>query len=283
MSLPADFLAGMARSSAVRAAAAASRVPPAQIERLARAAVPAPRLSLSAEGFDLIMELKLSSPANGVLAGDDLDLELRVGDYARAGAAVVSVLTEPERFRGELAHLAAAAEVLRPFGVPAMRKDFLVDPYQIYEARAAGAGGVLLIVRMLDDVLLAKLLDVAVDLGLFVLLEAFDAPDIERAGRAAAAWRGPPAELLIGVNSRDLVTLKVVPERLIELAPSLPPAHPRVAESGLETAADAARLAAAGYGLALVGTALMSAADPVALGRRMIESGRAARTAGGAE
>ena len=133
---------------------------------------------------------------------------------------------------------------------------------------------------MLTDTVLGELLDVAAGLGLFVLLEAFDSADITRATHAAATWRGPAAELLIGINSRDLVTLQVVPERLVELCPSLPVGHPRVAESGLVDAADAARLAAAGYGLALVGTALMSAPDPVALGRQMIDAGRAVRRAG---
>ena len=275
-----DFLAGMARASAARSARAAAGLSLEAVRELARTSPPAPRLALSPAGFDLIMELKLSSPANGVLAGDALNIAAQVEGYARAGAAIVSVLTEPERFRGDLAHLRAAAGVLRPYGVPAMRKDFLVDAYQLYEARAAGAGGVLLIVRMLTDAVLAELLAVAAELGLFVLLEAFDATDIDRAARAAATWSGPAAELLIGVNSRDLVTLKVVPERLLELCPSLPARHPRVAESGLVDAGDAARLAAAGYGLALVGTALMSAPDPVALGRRMIEAGRAARQTG---
>ena len=275
-----DFLAGMALSSAARSAAAARQLPLEALERLARSRPPAPRLALSPAGFDLIMELKLSSPANGVLAGESLDLGAQVEGYARAGAAIVSVLTEPARFRGDLAHLRSAAEALRPYGVPAMRKDFLVDAYQLYEARAAGAGGALLIVRMLTDTVLGELLDVAAGLGLFVLLEAFDSADITRATHAAATWRGPAAELLIGINSRDLVTLQVVPERLVELCPSLPVGHPRVAESGLVDAADAARLAAAGYGLALVGTALMSAPDPVALGRQMIDAGRAVRRAG---
>ena len=108
----------------------------------------------------------------------------------------------------------------------------------------------------------------------FVLLETFDAAEVAIAERLAAAWKGEATHCLIGVNSRDLVTLKVVPERLEELAPSLPKAFPRVAESGLQTPEDAARLGGAGYTVALVGTALMSAADPVTLAGRMIRCGR---------
>jgi len=278
------FLGEMARLSTARVADACARVSLEVIAERARLTPPAPPLRLDVNGFDLIMELKLSSPAQGLLAADSLDLEAQVDGYARAGAAIVSVLTEPARFRGSLEHLSRAAAKLRASGVPAMRKDFLVDPYQLYEARAHDAGGVLLIVRMLDDECLIRMLAVAHALDLFVLLEAFDGTDIRRATQAAAHWAGLPGTLLLGINSRDLQTLAVVPQRLAELVEMLPPAHPRVAESGLTTGADAARLSAAGYTAALVGTALMSATDPVALGREMIAAGRGAavlRTPGG--
>jgi indole-3-glycerol phosphate synthase len=280
VSAPGDFLAGMARASARRAAAARAAEPEAALRVRALATPAAPALRLDGR-FDLIAELKLRSPAQGVLGSCDDDLEGRVSAYARAGAAIVSVLTEPERFDGSLGHLARASAALQPLGVPAMRKDFLVDAYQLLEARAAGAGGVLLIVRMLGREQLAALLDTAAELGLFVLLEAFDAADVALAAALAARWQGAAAGCLIGVNSRDLVTLEVVPERLAALAPALPAGLPRVAESGLVTAADAARLAAAGYTLALVGTALMSAPDPAALARAMIASGRAAAPGAG--
>src|SRR5439155_16051623 len=107
------------------------------------------------------------------------DVEARVRTYAKAGAAAVSVLTEPSRFDGSMTHLEAAAKSLVPLSVPAMRKDFLVDPYQVIEARVAGAGGVLVILRMLPRAGIDALLDCARTLGLFVLLEAFDAADIE--------------------------------------------------------------------------------------------------------
>jgi indole-3-glycerol phosphate synthase len=271
-----DFLAAMAARSRSRVARARELEPAAALARRAAKLPAAPRLALDAAGFDLIAELKLHSPARGQLASSAADLEQRVTRYARAGAAAVSVLTEPERFAGSLEHLARASAVLAPLGVPAMRKDFLVDPYQLLEARAAGAGGALLIVRLLEPYRLAELAATAAELGLFVLLEAFDADDVALAAQIAAGWGGRAGECLIGINSRDLRSLQLVPERLESLAALLPAGLPRVAESGLASAADAARLAAHGFSLALVGTALMTAPDPEALARAMIAGGRAA-------
>jgi indole-3-glycerol phosphate synthase len=273
------FLDRMAASSAARVAAARARESDAAIRARALASAPAPRLRLDGR-FDLIAELKLRSPAMGKLGATSDDLEGRVTAYASGGAAAISVLTEPEHFDGDLSHLERAARALAATGVPAMRKDFLVDAYQLYEARLAGAGGALLIVTMLERARLAAMLDVAAELGLFVLLETFDAVDVEIAHDLVKGWRGRPEDCLVGVNSRNLQTLQVAPERLEQLAPALPHAHPRVAESGLVTADDAARLARAGYTMALVGTALMSAADPGALARAMIDAGRAAAGAG---
>jgi indole-3-glycerol phosphate synthase len=176
-----DFLGAMARSSEDRVAQALLHESRAALERRARSAPPAPPLRLSPAGFDVIAELKLKSPAAGVLKGPAHDWRSRVAAYARAGAAAVSVLTEPSRFDGALEHLREAAALLAPLGVPAMRKDFLVDPYQVLEARAAGAGGVLVILRMLPRERIVELLQAAADHGLFVLLEAFDARDLELA------------------------------------------------------------------------------------------------------
>lgn len=281
MTAPRDFLADMAGASAARVAAARALV--AEVALAARAAAAPVPLPPRLDGrFDVIAELKLRSPAHGVLAGHADDLEARVLAYARGGAALVSVLTEPERFDGRLEHLERASAVLRPLGVPTMRKDFLVDRYQLLEARAAGASGALLIVRMLGAERLAALVAAAHELGLFVLLEAFDADDVAAAAALAARWRGRREQCLIGINSRDLRTLAVVPGRLEALAAALPAAQPRVAESGLASAADAARLARTGYTLALVGTALMAAADPAALVAAMIAAGRAAAPGAGA-
>ena len=270
-----DFLQQMAVASRERVRAARAACP--QAELLARAmATPAPpRLRLQAGGFDLIAELKLRSPAAGRLEGPDEDVVTRVTTYARAGAAAVSVLTEPTRFDGSLDHLRIAARALLPLGVPAMRKDFLVDPYQVIEARAAGAGGVLAILRMLPLCELETLVQQARALQLFVLLEAFDEQDLERLD--GLLQRLGAEGLLAGVNSRDLQTLQVVPSRLEQLAGRLPRGIPRVAESGVGSAEDARRVAEAGYDLALVGSALMSGNDPAALAGAMLSAARAAR------
>ncbi len=268
-----DFLAQMAASSHARAEAARRVCSEEHMLERARAEAPAPALGWSRGHFGIIAELKLRSPAVGALGSRATDVAARVRAYAAAGPAAVSVLTEPERFDGELAHLRGAAEALAPLGVPAMRKDFLVDPYQIAEARAAGAGGVLLIVRMLPDERLEAMIARARALGLFVLLETFDAPDIERLH--SLIGRVGSAGLLAGLNSRDLSTLEVVPSRLETLAPLLPQTLPRVAESGVSSPEDAHRMGRAGYDLALVGSALMRAPDPGSLAAAMSAAGRA--------
>jgi indole-3-glycerol phosphate synthase len=271
----AGFLEDMAAGSRARVRAAKQTRSEAALEDEARRTPAPPRLRLDACGFDLIAELKLRSPAAGQLGPAGENLAARVTAYAQAGAAAISVLTEPSRFDGSLDQLASVAQALAPLAVPAMRKDFLVDPYQVLEARAAGAGGVLVIVRMLSRSEIDALLDCARSLGLFVLLEAFDARDIELLRELIEAHTGTNP-LLAGVNCRDLTTLQVVPQRLLELAPLLPARAPRVAESGVATAADARQVAAAGYQLALVGSALMQADDPRALAAAVLAAGRAA-------
>jgi indole-3-glycerol phosphate synthase len=271
-----EFLEQMAQASHARVRAAQRRRAREALEQEVRALPPPPALRLNASGFDLIAELKLRSPAQGQLRAASEDVKARVTAYAHAGAVAVSVLTEPTRFDGALEHLAHAAQALTPFAVPAMRKDFLVDPYQVLEARLAGAGGVLVILRMLPRGQIETLLECARTLGLFVLLEAFDAQDIALMHELVAR-RGEGAQLLAGVNCRDLTTLAVVPERLLELAPLLPAGVPRVAESGVGSAEAARAVAAAGYDLALVGSALMQGADPRALAAQLLAAGRAAR------
>ena len=250
-----SLLEHMAEASAERARAASPLV-----ELRARIADRPPAPALRREGFEVIAEVKRSAPSAGRLAGSAEDghragfAVAQARAYVAGGAAAISVLTEPSRFDGDLADLEAVAAAVP---VPAMRKDFLVDPIQVYEARAAGAGGVLLILRMLDDARLAALLDAAEELGLFVLLEAFDAEDLARV----------PADCrhLVGLNCRDLGTLEVEPDRFAALAGAFPAGCVRVAESGLETPEDAARVRSLGYDLGLVGTALMRASDPTAL------------------
>jgi indole-3-glycerol phosphate synthase len=263
----------MARSSTARVRAAQQLEPFADLERRARGTPPGPVLRLSPAGFDVIAELKLRSPAEGRLGSESQDWLGRIAAYARGGAAAVSVLTEPSRFDGSLEHLRQAAEILAPLHVPAMRKDFLVDPYQVLEARAAGAAGILVILRMLTHERISALLDAAADHGLFVLLEAFDEADLESA-RQLLSSRVPAETILVGINSRDLQTLKVVPERFAALAPLLPGACACVAESGVASPSDAHAMRRLGYRLALIGTALMNCHDPAAMVAEILDAAR---------
>jgi indole-3-glycerol phosphate synthase len=264
----------MRESSAERVRQALRRESAAALARRAAEAPAAPALRLSPAGFDVIAELKLRSPAAGVLKDAAHDWRARIAAYARAGAAAVSVLTEPTRFDGSLEHLEEAARVLAPWRVPAMRKDFLVDPYQVLEARAAGAGGVLVIVRMLSRARAGTLLDTAAELGLFVLLEAFDAADLEEARRLIDRTGSRRGEVLVGINSRDLVSLEVDVRRFAELAPALPADAAAVAESGVTTPADAVTMRRLGYRAALIGTALMTRDDPAALLAEILSAAR---------
>ena len=262
-----DFLQTMAQASAERAAAA----PPVTAAQLDKPVVP---LELGA--FDVIAEIKDRSPAEGGLTARGVDRADRARQYAAGGAAAISVLTEPSRFDGSLAHLEAVVTAVPD--TPVMRKDFLVHPVQVLEARAAGASGVLLIAAMLDERGLRSMLDCAAEHDLFVLLEAFDEQDLGRASalldNPADRDRADAGQLLFGVNTRNLRTLHVDPHRLETLAPALP-AGRCVAESGLHTEADAAAVAGLGYRLALVGTALMRSADPTGLVAAMRAAGRA--------
>jgi indole-3-glycerol phosphate synthase len=268
------FLNDMAASSAARVTEAIRHESVDALERRARQAPPSAPLRLSPQGFDVIAELKLRSPAAGVLGDAAQDWLGRVVAYARGGAAAVSVLTEPSRFDGSLEHLREAAAALAPLSVPAMRKDFLVDRYQVLEARAAGAGGVLVILRMLPRRRIAELLDAAAEHGMFVLLEAFDRLDLDMARNLLGERAGREEFILIGINSRDLQTLRVVQTRFAELAPLLPAGWPAVAESGVASGNDARRMRPLGYRLALIGTALMAHDDPSQRLREILDATR---------
>lgn len=263
-----DFLQSMAASSAARAAAAA---------RFQSSDFDKPVVPFAHGKFDVIAEIKDRSPAVGDLASGNSNRSERAQRYVSGGAAAISVLTEPSRFAGDLLHL---EEVVRAVpNTPVMRKDFLVDAVQVLEARKAGASGVLLIATMLSDKVLREMLDCAWDYKMFVLLESFDAADLQRSAKLLDNPRdqqqAESGQLLFGVNTRNLRTLEVDADRLQALAAELPAAR-CVAESGLLIADDASRVAKLGYRLALVGTALMQTDDPAALITAMRDAGAGA-------
>lgn len=200
----------------------------------------------------LIAEVKKASPSRGVLRAD-FDPVWIAERYAEGGAAAISVLTNEKHFQGRLDHLAAIREKL-PDGPPLLRKDFLFDDYQLYEARAFGADAVLLIVAMLEQPLLEDLLDLAGDLGLDALVEVHDETEMERALGAEAD--------LIGVNNRNLHTFDLdlaMTERLRRLAPK---DATIISESGIFAREDMLRLERAGVSAALIGEGVVTAPDP---------------------
>jgi indole-3-glycerol phosphate synthase len=265
-----SFLKTMAQSSAARAAAVKTTFSSAALDR--------PAYPLRLNGFDLIAEIKNRSPAEGELASIDSDRATRASRYAVGGAAAISVLTEPDRFDGHLDHLEEVVAAVAQHELPVMRKDFLVDTVQVLEAKAAGASGILLIAAILSDAELHNMLDCAFDNDLFVLLESFDEIDLERSAfimqKVKISEQVARNKFLIGVNSRNLQTLALDPLRLKRFGPLLPGGVVCVAESGQHTAEDAADVAAWGYAMALVGTALMRADDPTMMIDQMLQSGR---------
>ena len=268
------LLTQMCQSSLARLEAARAKESEQRLWARASDMAPAPRLKFSPEGFDVIAECKLHSPSAGDLSSHTKGVEDRVQAYAAGGACAVSVLTEPSRFGGSLDHLTQAAAVLAPLKVPTMRKDFLVHPYQVMEARAAGAGGVLVIVRMLDRSHITELLDCAAMLKMFVLLEAFDAQDLVAANEILELRKQHDEQVLVGLNCRDLETLAIDLTRLEQEADNLPEGYSWVAESGVITLDDVRRVVDVGYQIALVGTTLMNSPDPKELLGSMLATGR---------
>jgi indole-3-glycerol phosphate synthase len=265
-----NFLEQMARSSALRAEAVTRTFTSTELDR--------PAFPLRLAGFDVIAEIKNRSPAEGELSATDDNRQARAALYVDGGAAAISVLTEPDRFDGALAHLEEVVAAVSAHEIPVLRKDFLVDPVQVLEAKAAGASGVLLIAAMLDDGKLMSLLDCAFEHDLFVLLESFEELDVERSvhllQRVKYRDQAARQKLLVGVNTRNLRTLSVDPVRLGNFGPLLPQGVTCVAESGQHTAEDAAKVAGWGYDMVLVGTALMRAGEPTGLIRDMLLAGR---------
>ena len=205
-----------------------------------------------------IAEFKRRSPSAGWI-NEHADLETTVRAYAAGGASALSVLTDEPFFAGRLADLKPAGAAS---GLPVLRKDFIVDPYQIAEAAAAGADAILLIVAALDDATMVELLGAARAMRLDVLVEAHDAEEVTRAVAVGAG--------IIGINNRDLRTFTVDRDLAIRLRPTIPADRIVVAESGIRDAADVARLRAAGVDAMLVGETLMRAPDPAAALRGLL-------------
>ncbi|EHN09305.1 Indole-3-glycerol phosphate synthase [Patulibacter medicamentivorans] len=228
------------------------RIPAAELEARALMAPRRPSFAaaLCAPGLSVIAEHKRRSPSRGAIRVD-LELTEIVRDYERGGAAAVSVLTEERHFGGALDDLTEAAWVC---GLPLLRKDFVVDRYQLLEARAAGASAVLLIVAALPIRRLEELHGAALDLGLDVLVEVHDAVELDVARSIGAR--------IVGVNNRDLRDFSIDVERTYRLLDGMPAGALVVAESGIRGVDDARRLAAAGVDAVLVGEALMAAPDP---------------------
>ena len=257
MTFLSDILARKRDEVAARRAA----VPDRELAARAHEAPPARGFgaALSARGgpVRIIAEVKRASPSAGAISSA-LDAPVQARRYEAAGAACVSVLTDGPGFGGSLADLEAVRAAV---AIPVLRKDFVVDRYQLLEARAAGADAALLIVAALPGEALRRLLDDARAVGLDALVEVHDAAEVDAALGAGAA--------LVGVNNRDLRTFQVdlaVSERVL---PALPDGVKGVAESGVRSADDARRLVRAGAANLLVGEALVRAADPGALLRAM--------------
>jgi indole-3-glycerol phosphate synthase len=253
--MPADILAKIIDVKKVRVADAKKRVSPAAMEEVARALRP-PRfdflaaLSAKPKGrLHVIAEVKKASPSKGVIRADFKPLDI-ARDYLRGGATALSILTEADHFQGSDEYL---RDISREIPLPTLRKDFIVDPYQIHEAKALGASAYLLIVACLSLRELEDLIAVGRGLGLTPLVEVHDEAEIEIALKA-----GSP---VIGINNRDLRTFQVTLDTTLRLRPLIPKTVPVVGESGIFTRADLESLAAAGAQAALIGESLMREND----------------------
>ena len=251
-----DILARILATKAGEIADAKRARPQRQIEAAARA-MPAPRdfvgalrARIAKRRPAVIAEIKKASPSRGVLRAD-FDAAAIAASYAAGGATCLSVLTDRVYFQGAPEYLTAARDAC---ALPVLRKDFIVDDYQIAEARTLGADAILLIVAALDDARLARLEARAHEFGMAVLVEAHDAAELERAQALATP--------LVGINNRNLRTFEVTLATTLDLLSRVPPGKLVVTESGILRPADVATLRAHGVHAFLVGEAFMRAADP---------------------
>jgi indole-3-glycerol phosphate synthase len=205
--------------------------------------------AIAAPGLSFICEVKKASPSKGVIAADFPYLKIAL-EYEAAGAAAISVLTEPDYFLGSDQYL---LEIAAAVSIPVLRKDFIIDPFQIYEAKLLGARAVLLICALLDAQTLGEYIKIAAELGLSSLVEIHDESEAEQAARAGAR--------IIGINNRDLKTFKVDFSVTARLRPLIPAGILTVAESGITSPDDVRALSGLGLDGALVGESLMRAAD----------------------
>lgn len=240
-----------ARRSVGDLQAACQRLPPAHDFAAALRPSPPHRVSL-------IAEVKRASPSQGILKAD-LDPVAQCRAYTRAGAAVISVLTDEKYFRGSLDDLVAVRSAV---AVPILRKEFILEQYQLWESRACGADAVLLIVAALDRQTLGDLLQAAKGIGLGTLVEAHTAEELERALEVGAP--------VVGVNNRNLQTLQTSLDSSLHLLPRIPPGTVAVSESGISTAADVERVVRAGAHAILVGEGLLRANDVDAKVRELL-------------
>lgn len=270
---PADLLETIVAATRRIVAIRAAEEPIARLERRARHRAARRGVFRDAlarpDQVNIIAECKRRSPSRGVLRAE-YDPAAIAGGYAAAGAAAISVLTEPTFFDGSLYHLSAVRAAV---DVPLLRKDFVVSDYQLYEALAAGADAVLLIVAALDPAELKALHDRALELGLDVLVEVHDAEELRVAADAGAA--------VIGVNNRNLRTLQVDVHASEALVRQMPRGAVAVSESGLKSAEDIVRLRALGYQAFLIGERFMTEPDPGAALRALIGAASATAARGG--
>jgi indole-3-glycerol phosphate synthase len=256
---PSGTLGELVAAAHLRAAAQASEAGAWRAKAAAAAPAPSFRAALRRDSVAVIAELKRRSPSRGSI-NPGLDATGRAGEYVGAGAAAVSVLTEPERFGGSMLDLAAVA---RSVAVPVLRKDFIVAPVQLYEARARGAAAALLIVRALHPEQLAELYATGTAIGLDLLVEVHDEAELGLALELGAR--------IIGVNNRNLESLVIESGTAARIIPLIPRHVVAIAESGMASRADVAAAARSGADAVLVGSAVSAAQDPAAAVRLLAD------------